>query len=74
MIFSESAESIAFDIPIKGVLKILVHFGRSLPVFFIYVKPSIAATIRRLLSMTDKNGYYFDPCSHGMLKSFIKCF
>lgn len=72
--FSDSTESVAFDIPIKGVLKILVHFGRSLPVFFVYVKPLVAANIRRLLNMTDKNGYYFDPCSHGMLKPLIKCF
>lgn len=60
-----------FDIPVKSVVKILVHFGRSLPVFFIYVKPSTAANIRRLLKMTDRNGYYFDPCSHGKLLSFL---
>lgn len=58
-----------FDIPVKSIVKILVHFGRSLPVFFIYVKPSTAASIRRLLKMTDKYGYYFDPCSRGRLPS-----
>ncbi|KAK8741248.1 hypothetical protein OTU49_002576, partial [Cherax quadricarinatus] len=63
-ITDDSGDSVTFDIPIKSVVKILVHLGRSLPVFFIYIKPSTAASVRRLLKMMDKSGYYFDPCSN----------
>ncbi|XP_042230537.1 putative mediator of RNA polymerase II transcription subunit 26 [Homarus americanus] len=63
-ITEDSSDSVTFDIPIKSIIKILAHFGRSLPVLFIYIKPSTAASIRRLLKMTDKTGHYFDPCSY----------
>ncbi|CAL4081453.1 unnamed protein product, partial [Meganyctiphanes norvegica] len=56
-------EMITIDIPIKKIVKILAHFGRSLPVFFVYVKPSMGITIRNALKMKDKSGFYFDPCS-----------
>nr|XP_027226873.1 uncharacterized protein LOC113818870 isoform X4 [Penaeus vannamei] len=63
-VIEDSSEPVSFDIPIKSIVKILVHFGRSLPVLFIYVRPSTAANIRRILKMSDRNGFYFDPCSY----------
>lgn len=69
-LLTDTSDTVMIDVPIKSVVKILFHLGRSLPVFFIYVKPSTAANIRRLLKMNDKNGYYFDPCSYG---EFEKC-
>ncbi|XP_063614095.1 uncharacterized protein LOC134787271 isoform X3 [Penaeus indicus] len=63
-VIEDTSEPVSFDIPIKSIVKILVHFGRSLPVLFIYVRPSTAANIRRILKMSDRNGFYFDPCSY----------
>ncbi|CAL4089886.1 unnamed protein product, partial [Meganyctiphanes norvegica] len=56
-------EMMTIDIPINKVVKVLAHFGRSLPVFFVYVQPSVAKTIQNSLKMTDQSGLYFDPCS-----------
>ncbi|XP_066937467.1 sentrin-specific protease 6-like isoform X5 [Macrobrachium rosenbergii] len=60
----DNSSIVTFDIPIKSIVKVLAHFGKSLPVFFLYLKPSLAESIRRTLKMTDKNGLYFDPCSY----------
>lgn len=62
---SEDGEAVTFDIPMKAVLKVLIHYGRALPVLFVYIKPAAAINIRKLLKMTNRNGYYFDPCSCG---------
>ncbi|XP_076053442.1 uncharacterized protein LOC143032481 isoform X3 [Oratosquilla oratoria] len=61
--FDQGEDNVVLNIPIKSIIKILVNFGRSLPVFFLYIKPSTAANVRRLLKMTNEAGYYYDPCS-----------
>lgn len=59
-------EMVTIDIPIKKIVTILAHFGRSLPVFYVYVKPSMGSTIRTATKMKkDHEGFYFDPCSLG---------
>ncbi|XP_068221307.1 uncharacterized protein [Palaemon carinicauda] len=61
---TNSSNIVTFDIPIKSIVKVLAHFGKSLPVFFLYLKPSLAESVRKTLKMTDRNGLYFDPCSY----------
>ncbi|CAL4077566.1 unnamed protein product [Meganyctiphanes norvegica] len=63
IIEGDEKEMVTIDIPIKKIVKILAYFGRSLPVIFVYVKPSMGSSIRNALKMTDKSGFYFDPCS-----------
>lgn len=43
-----------------------MHFGRQMPVFFFYTRPTAAAKIRKALRMEDINGYYYDTTSSGM--------
>jgi len=63
VIKGDKNEMVTIDIPMRKIVKILAHFGRSLPVFFVYVKSSVGSSIRKALRMTDPASYYFDPCS-----------
>ncbi|KAK7068711.1 Sentrin-specific protease 6 [Halocaridina rubra] len=60
------------DIPLKSIVKVLWHLGKSLPVMILYLIPSLAENIRKILKMTDKDGMYYDPCSNDdVLKRII---
>lgn len=52
-------------IPIQEIIKVLVHFGKSLPVIFYYVSPQIGAKVRMALNMAEGGEIYFDPTSDG---------
>lgn len=56
-------DSVLIKIPLRCIVKLLFHFGRSLPVIFIYTMPQIATNIRKLLRMNESNGHYFNPAS-----------
>lgn len=48
------------------IVKILVHFGKSLPIMFLYVLPGAARQIREVMEMKDdesEKDYYFNPTS-----------
>lgn len=57
------SEPITVVIPIDAILKTLIHFGKELPVIFIYAHPKIGCLIRENLSMVSKCGPYYDPAS-----------
>ncbi|KAJ8910989.1 hypothetical protein NQ315_010818 [Exocentrus adspersus] len=45
------------------IVKVLASFNKSLPVFFYYLNPSLAKTIREELDMVPDGDYYYDPLS-----------
>lgn len=47
----------------KDVIKVLASFNIALPVFFYYLNPDLATTIREELCMTADGDYYYDPLS-----------
>lgn len=47
----------------QDVVKVLASFHKSLPVFFYYLNPSVAKTIRDQLDMVPEGDYYYDPLS-----------
>ena len=53
-------EIITINIEMKDVLKVLVHFGKSMPLLFLYVSPTACQKTRKLLKMTNSQGYYLD--------------
>ncbi|XP_018569684.1 uncharacterized protein LOC108909755 isoform X2 [Anoplophora glabripennis] len=45
------------------IVKVLASFNKALPVFFYYLNPALAKTIREELDMTPDGDYYYDPLS-----------
>lgn len=56
-------EPVAIIIPMDSIFKLLVHFGKEVPVIFVYPHPKIAVIIRELLKMKDPSNPYYDPAS-----------
>lgn len=50
----------------KDIAKLLIHFGKTMPVLFFYTSSSSGAMIRELLGMQDPKGPYYDPTGKGM--------
>lgn len=59
------AEYVELKIYHKEIIKVLIHFGRQMPVLFFYTRPAAAAKIRKALKMDDKNDFYYDTMSSG---------
>ena len=54
------SEVVVISIPMKDILKVLAHFGKSMPLLFLYVTPSACQKARKLLKMTNSQSFYFD--------------
>ncbi|XP_043675797.1 uncharacterized protein LOC122632713 isoform X1 [Vespula pensylvanica] len=52
---------VTLDVKVQDLVKVLVHFGKSMPVIFFYTTTSAGAMIRELLGMQDPKGPYYDP-------------
>lgn len=46
----------ALQIQLKEVVRILVHFGKGLPVIFLYTMSKCGGYIRKALDMTEDSG------------------
>lgn len=57
---------VTLDVKYKDIVKLLIHFGKAMPVLFFYTSPSAAAMIRELLGMQDPKGPYYDPAGKGI--------
>jgi hypothetical protein len=64
-VFSPDSKSVTLLVDIREIKKVLIHFGRGMPVLFLYIMPSAAARIRAALNMESKLGPYYDPSSQG---------
>lgn len=56
---------VTLDVKVQDLVKVLVHFGKSMPVIFFYTTTSAGAMIRELLGMQDPKGPYYDPAGKG---------
>lgn len=56
---------VTLDVKYKDIVKLLIHFGKSMPVLFFYTSSSAATMIRELLGMQDPKGPYYDPAGKG---------
>lgn len=52
---NESRE-VALQIQLKEVVRILVHFGKGLPVIFLYTMSKCGGYIRKVLDMSEESG------------------
>lgn len=57
---------VTLDVKYKDIVKLLIHFGKSMPVLFFYTSSSAATMIRELLGMQDPKGPYYDPAGKGI--------
>lgn len=49
----------------RDIIKLLIHFGKTMPVLFFYTSINTGAMIRELLGMQDPKGPYYDPAGKG---------
>jgi len=54
------AEVVTINIPMADVLKVLAHFGKSMPLLFLYISPSACGRARKSLKMTSSQSFYLD--------------
>ncbi|CAK1553593.1 unnamed protein product [Leptosia nina] len=59
---NESKE-VALQIHSKEIVRLLVHFGKGLPVIFLYTTSKCGIYIRKSLDMVDESGLYYNPTS-----------
>ncbi len=46
-------EIVTINIPMSDVLKVLAHFGKSMPLLFLYISPGACTKARKALKMTN---------------------
>ncbi|XP_055946272.1 uncharacterized protein LOC129976630 isoform X4 [Argiope bruennichi] len=54
---------VTLTIRCHDVTKVLVHFGRCLPIMFVYTTASFGESVRNSLRMNTSDEYFFDPGS-----------
>ncbi|PNF29866.1 hypothetical protein B7P43_G09538 [Cryptotermes secundus] len=59
----DDSKCVTLSVDIGEIVKVLIHFGRGMPVLFLYTVPTAAARVRAALSMESKLGPYYDPTS-----------
>jgi sentrin-specific protease 7 len=64
-VFMADSKCVTLSLDIREIKKVLIHFGRGMPVLFLYIMPSAAARVRAALNMESKLGPYYDPSSQG---------
>ncbi|KAL6436028.1 hypothetical protein ACFW04_005678 [Cataglyphis niger] len=60
-LLEDATSFVTLDVKSKDIVKLLIHFGKTMPVLFFYTSTSAAAMIRELLGMQDPKGPYYDP-------------
>jgi len=51
---------ITINIFMKDVLKVLGHFGKQMPLLFLYISPAACQKTRKLLKMVNSQGFFLD--------------
>ncbi|VVC99428.1 unnamed protein product [Leptidea sinapis] len=57
------SQEVALQIQLKEIVRVLGHFGKGLPVIFLYTMSKCGAYIRKTLDMVEDAGPYYDPMS-----------
>ncbi|CAK9818629.1 Sentrin-specific protease 7 [Anthophora plagiata] len=52
---------VTLEVKIQDIVRVLIHFGKAMPVLFFYTSTNSGAMIRELLGMQDPKGPYYDP-------------
>ncbi|KAK0097070.1 hypothetical protein PV326_003409 [Microctonus aethiopoides] len=52
---------VRISVKYSDIIKVLMHFGKTMPVAFFYTNVHCAAKIREVLGMQDAKGPYYDP-------------
>ncbi|XP_015586245.1 uncharacterized protein LOC107263491 isoform X2 [Cephus cinctus] len=60
-LLEDDTNFVTLDVKFKSIVKVLIHFGKIMPVLFFYTTPGTGAMIRELLGMQDPKGPYYDP-------------
>ncbi|XP_029162560.1 sentrin-specific protease 7-like isoform X6 [Nylanderia fulva] len=60
-LLEDATSFVTLDVKYKDIVKLLIHFGKTMPVLFFYTSSSSGAMIRELLGMQDPKGPYYDP-------------
>ncbi|GFT54544.1 hypothetical protein NPIL_694852 [Nephila pilipes] len=58
---TEPPKVVLISIRSHDITKVLVHFGRCLPIMYIYTTPSFGEAVRNALHMIQGDSRYFDP-------------
>ncbi|XP_071455706.1 sentrin-specific protease 6-like isoform X2 [Hetaerina americana] len=59
----DSSKVVSITFTLKDVVKALIHFGRAMPVIFLYTSYQCGIKIRNSLKMTSRSGLFYDPCA-----------
>ncbi|XP_033226791.1 uncharacterized protein LOC117179068 isoform X2 [Belonocnema kinseyi] len=59
----DNKKLVTVDIKFRDIIRVLIHFGKSMPVLFFYTSTNTGAMIREVLGMQDPKGPYYDPAS-----------
>jgi len=57
-------EVMSINIPMSDVLKVLAHFGKSMPLLFLYISPAACSRARKTLKMTNSQSFFLDVQSN----------
>ncbi|EZA57568.1 Sentrin-specific protease [Ooceraea biroi] len=60
-LLEDDTSFVTLDVKYRDIIKLLIHFGKSMPVLFFYTTTTTGAMIRELLGMQDPKGPYYDP-------------
>ncbi|XP_025989146.1 uncharacterized protein LOC105193209 isoform X3 [Solenopsis invicta] len=60
-LLEDETSFVTVDVKYKDIVKLLIHFGKTMPVLFFYTSPNMGTRIRELLGMQDPKGPYYDP-------------
>ncbi|XP_051174583.1 uncharacterized protein LOC127290193 [Leptopilina boulardi] len=61
-----SKNNVKLNIELQDIDRVLIHFGRNLPVIFLVTSPSSAEQIREILGMQQQENPYYDPLSRDL--------
>ena len=56
-------EVVTINIVMKDILKVLAHFGKQMPLLFLYISPTACQKTRKLLKMTNSQSFYLEVTS-----------
>ena len=54
---------VIINIAMKDILKVHAHFGKQMPLLFLYISPAACQKTRKLLKMTNSQSFYLEVTS-----------
>ncbi|XP_063983794.1 uncharacterized protein LOC135165921 [Diachasmimorpha longicaudata] len=60
-LLEDDKKTVAIHVMMSSIVKVLIHFGKAMPVLFFYTSVKSGEQIRGVLGMQDPIGPYYDP-------------